>query len=157
MWNRKQLLRDSYTERTKPTRWSSSPIRLRAQYKHVYLTTQQDLRESLRLIRYEDYIIAKGSKGHTALDDPSKGDYELGCTRYFANPASDLLKYVYFFSAVKMHLMMLEHSEYYTDDLTYKLIINKKDGPLMNLYPDVGNAGCVKIYVYNLEAYNFAD
>ena len=157
MWNRKQLLRDDYTERTKPTLWSSSPIRLRAQYMHVYLSTQRELRESLRLIRFEKDIIAKDSKGSTALNDPSQGDYEIARTRCFANPASDLLKYVYFFSAVKTHIMMLEHSEYYTNNLTYKLIITEKDGPLMNLYQDVGNAGCVKIYVYNLGAYNLAD
>jgi len=39
MWHRRQLLSNSCAERNKPARWSRSPIRLRTQYEHVYLTT----------------------------------------------------------------------------------------------------------------------
>lgn len=39
MWSRRQLLSESCLERNKPTCWSRSPIKLRAQYEHVFLTT----------------------------------------------------------------------------------------------------------------------
>ena len=43
MWNRRQLLRDSCVERDRPVRWSRSPIKLRATYERVYLTTPEGL------------------------------------------------------------------------------------------------------------------
>ena len=39
MWSQRWLLSDICLERNKPTCWSRSPIKLRAQYEHVYLTT----------------------------------------------------------------------------------------------------------------------
>ena len=47
MWHRKQLLKEHCAERNRPTRWSRSPIRLRAQYQHVYLTTRSQIGQSL--------------------------------------------------------------------------------------------------------------
>ncbi len=38
MWNRRTLLKDRYAETDKPQRYSQSPIKLRTQYEHVYLT-----------------------------------------------------------------------------------------------------------------------
>ena len=38
MWNRRQLLQESCLERDRPTRWSRSPIKQRANYEHVDLT-----------------------------------------------------------------------------------------------------------------------
>lgn len=42
MWSRRRLLSDICLERNKPTCWSRSPIKLRAQYEHVYLTTPKE-------------------------------------------------------------------------------------------------------------------
>ena len=101
MWSRRQLLRESCVERDRPTHWSRSPIRLKAQYEHVYLTTQEDLALSLRRILVENayiqYLLNKsGGQGI--------GDIETHPRRLFVNPASDLLKYVRYFAAVKDHM-----------------------------------------------------
>ena len=54
MWNRKTLLKDHYSETEKPVRYSKAPIRLRAQYEHVYLTTPALLSKSLGRIYKEE-------------------------------------------------------------------------------------------------------
>ena len=54
MWSRRQLLSDSYAERKHPVRWSSAPIKLKAQYQHVYLMTPDDIQESLSQIKIEE-------------------------------------------------------------------------------------------------------
>lgn len=57
MWNRRQLLRRSCLERNKPTRWSCSPIKLRANYEHVYLTTPGHLAVSIERLLDEETSI----------------------------------------------------------------------------------------------------
>lgn len=148
MWARRQLLSASCTERNKPTRWSRSPIKLKAQYEHVYLATPKDFRESLWLILREKRQIASQSKDSTSLYDRSYGDYERCPVRFFANPASDLLKFVYFFSAVKDHVALTQRESYYRSELRYALCIRKKDSFLLDMYPDVKNAEGVKIFEY---------
>ena len=54
MWNRRQLLRESCVERDRPVRWSRSPIKLKAQYGRVYLTTPATLTLSLERILGEE-------------------------------------------------------------------------------------------------------
>lgn len=101
MWSRKQLLKNNCLERDRPTRWSHSPIKLKAQYERVYLTTPELLAESLEIIWAEDeYIEALCGEG-TRTKGSQQGDIEIWPRRLFVNPATDLLKYVYFFSAVK--------------------------------------------------------
>ena len=140
MWARRQLLSTSYAERSRPVRWSHSPIRLRAQYEHVYLTTYTDLRKSISWIIREERQIAGQSVGARRLNDPAQGDYEVWPRRYFANPASDLLKFVYFFSAVKSG-----------DGLEYTLCTQKKDREIAHMYPDVNDSERVKLLVYKDE------
>ena len=101
MWYRKTLLDDKYSQNDKPVRYSRSPIRLRAQYEHVYLTTPALLSESLDRIYDEEYYIENGVEGGIRLDDHKGGDIEVYPKRYYLNPAFDILKLVYFFSAVK--------------------------------------------------------
>lgn len=50
MWHRRKLLKENCLERNKPMRWSHAPIRLKAQYEHVYLTTPESLLISLQRI-----------------------------------------------------------------------------------------------------------
>ena len=96
MWARKMLLKDKYAETDKPVRYSKSPIKLRTQYGHVYLTTPNTLSKSLDRIYDEDYYIEKGVKGAVRLGEPKLGDVELYPNRYYLNPAFDILKLVYF-------------------------------------------------------------
>ena len=87
-------------ERNRPARWSRSPIKLRAQYEHVYLTTAERLTEDLSEIWAEDAYINDLLDGGTRSNEPRLGDIERWPKRLFVNPATDLLKYVYFFAAV---------------------------------------------------------
>ena len=148
MWARRQLLSTSYTERSKPTRWSRSPIKLRAQYEHVYLATPEDFRESLWLIRHEKKQLAIQSKGCMPCIDRAYGDYEKWPIRFFANPASDLLKLVYFFSAAKSELTLRKCDPSYHSDLQYAICLRKKDKPLLKVYPDVCEMKGIKTYEY---------
>ena len=54
MWNRRQLLREGCAERNRPVKWSRSPIKLKAQYEHAYLTTPETLPVSLQRILGEE-------------------------------------------------------------------------------------------------------
>lgn len=148
MWARRQLLSESRAERNRPTRWSRSPIKLKAQYEHVYLATPKDFRESLWLILREKQQIASQSKDSTSLYDRAYGDYERWPVRFFANPASDLLKFVYFFSAVKDQLALAQSEPKYHSELRLAICIRKKDSFLMDMYPGVKDAEGVKIFEY---------
>ncbi len=148
MWYRKRLLKNDRIERDRPTRWSRSPIRLKADYKHVYLTTPKTLEQSIMRI-YGD--ISPGVP--FALDarrekEPSQGDYVNWPYRYFCNPACDLLKFVYFFSAAK-NLMELRESELgWNVDLRYAICVRREDLPILEMYPDVMTMEGLKIYEY---------
>ena len=63
MWSRKSLLKEQYSETNKPVRYSRSPIKLRAQYEHVYLMTPTLLATSLKRIYDEEETI------ETTIDD----------------------------------------------------------------------------------------
>ena len=58
--------------------------------------------------------------------------------RYYISPAFDLLKLVYFFSAVKTHIE-LDNSPIPTPvpKITYAIIMQKKDLPIIKMYDDV--------------------
>ena len=53
MWNHRQLLSDTCFERNCPVQWSRSPIKIKAQYVHMYLVTPKGMKECLRLIGSE--------------------------------------------------------------------------------------------------------
>ena len=92
MWHRRQMLSPHFTERDKPVRWSRSPIKLKAQYEHVYLATVETLPTCLLRITSEKPTIEKQRGDAPTLRDPAQGDYEIWPHYYFANPATDLLK-----------------------------------------------------------------
>jgi len=91
MWGRKTLLKAHYSQNDKPVRHSRSPIKLRAQYEHVYLTTPMLLAESLdRIYNEEEDIentIEEGNRSYL----PKEGNWENWSERYFLNPAFDIL------------------------------------------------------------------
>ena len=152
MWHRRQLIRNgNYSERNRPVRWSHSPIRLRAQYGHVYLTTPAELRESIRNIGQEDEYIYEQCGDSTPLQDPAQGDYKRWPYRYFLNSATDLLKYVYYFSAAMALLTMRDNPEFPPSELNYAIVTRKRDFSILRMYPDVLDLEGAKFYVYRSE------
>ncbi|MCM1149707.1 MAG: hypothetical protein NC319_06445 [Butyricicoccus sp.] len=151
MWNRRQLLSESCLERNRPTCWSRSPIKLRAQYEHVYLTTPQDFRPDLHRILLAEKQICRQRGAASELHDPAQGDYEQWPYRFFANPATDLLKYVYFFSAVQSLLELVQAGLPTPPQLRYAICFRPQDRPILQMYPDIFNRKEVKFYKYRLE------
>lgn len=152
MWGRKQLLKSRYAETNKPVRWSRSPIKLRAQYEHVYLMTYGDFGESVSYLRGEEDLINAWPEDVVDLNDHTQGDCETDEEeegprfRYFLNPATDLLKYVYFFVAVRnlMHLMEID----VPTDLHYALCCRERDQPIAKMYQDIVEWERVERYTY---------
>lgn len=102
MWSRKQLLKDHCAERNRPTRWSRSPIKLRVQYEHVYLTMRGRIAKSfLYIMKEENRIKGMREEAGRWVSAPDGADIELWPRRLYFNTATDLLKYVRFFAAVK--------------------------------------------------------
>lgn len=139
MWNRRQLLQESYDERDKPTRWSQSPIKLKAQYRHVYLTTPERLCTSLYRIAEEKTIISDICRKCNATPNHRReeGDFEAAGERTFVNPATDLLKYVYFFSRVKSSVSLANTYTGYHSFVTYGLCLLEEDLPIATMYPQL--------------------
>lgn len=151
MWNRKSLLDNHYTERNKPVRFSRSPIKLRTQYGHVYLTTPARLGKDLKAIYQEEYLITHTVEQGTRLKDPKLGDIEKWPERYFINPAYDLLKLVYFFSAVKTDNELALKSDIGTPGIQYTMILRKGDLSIIKMYQDVLWSERVDICHYEID------
>lgn len=150
MWNRRQLLQESCLERNKPTRWSRSPIKLRANYEHVYLTTPEHLTVSLnRILDEERYIQALCDENSgTRQGSQGIGDIAVGSRRLFVNPSSDLLKYVRYFSAVKDYLVPEEDARFPRSKIEIELYIHKIDHPIAGMYPELYGLEGLKVYAY---------
>ena len=139
-------LKDRYAETDKPVRYSRSPIKLRAQYEHVYLTTPVLLETSLGRIYGEEYHIEHAVKGGLRSRDPSQGDVEVYPHRYYLNPAFDLLKLVYFFAAVKGDI---EYEDNPDDPVIRRILaVHQEDLDVAGMYPDVKAWKGTKIRVY---------
>lgn len=149
MWQRRQLLRDRRpSQRERPVRWSRAPIRLRKLYGQVYLTTPARFRQDLnRILSLPGEIQARCGDG-ILLHDPAQGDYERDYYRGFVCYAADLLKYVYFFSAVRALMRLLDAPNTPSPSLRYEIYIHSEDEKLLALYPDCLNLEGLSIYVY---------
>ena len=146
MWVRKTLLKDRYVETDKPLRYSRSPIKLRTQYEHVYLTTPAMLETSLERIYGEEYHIEHAVKGGYRIKDPAQGDIEVHPKRYYLNPAFDILKLVHFFSTVKSDIDSANIP--YNKFINRILVVHREDLEVAEMYPDVKKWKEVKILVY---------
>ena len=151
MWNRKSLLDNHYSERNKPVRFSRSPIKLRTQYEHVYLTTPARLGNDLKEIYQEEQAITHTVKQGTRLRDPKLGDIEKWPERFFINPAYDLLKLVYFFSAVKTANELALKSDIGAPGIHYTIIMRKGDLPIIKMYQDVLFSKRLDICYYGID------
>lgn len=149
MWGRKTLLKEHYSQTDKPVRYSRSPIKLRAQYEHVYLTTPALLAESLERIYDERETIENTIEEGTRSYRPKEGNWENWPERYFLNPAFDILMMVYFFSAVKGLKALLEDDPAdHIKQLRYILCVHPEDLEVARMYPDVTEMKEVAMYVY---------
>lgn len=157
MWSRRRLLSDVCLERNKPTCWSRSPIKLRAQYEHVYLTTPKWFGTDIKAILTSEEEVQNRSKDGTELHDPAQGDYERWPYRFFVNPATDLLKYVYFFSTGKELIKLLESDMPLPTQVRYAICYRKRDRPILRMYPDVIELEGTQFYEYLPEESNSAD
>ena len=157
MWSRRQLLSDICLERNKPTCWSHSPIKLRAQYEHVYLTTPKWFRTDIQAILTAENEVCTQSKNGTRLHDPAQGDYEKWPYRFFVNPATDLLKYVYFFSAVKGLIKLLKSDMPAPPQVRYAICYRKLDRPILRMYPDIFELEGLQFYEYQSEENDSTD
>lgn len=152
MWQRRQLLRDRRpSQRERPVRWSRAPIRLRKLYGRVYLTTPTQFRRDLNHILYLPHEIEARRGEGVLLHDPAQGDYERDSYRGFVCYATDLLKYVYFFSAVRALMRILDDPNIPSPSLRYEIYIQERDEELLALYPDCLDLEGLNIYVYQLE------
>ena len=151
MWSRRQLLSDICLERNKPTCWSRSPIKLRAQYEHVYFTTPRWFQIDIQAILGSESEVCDRSKNETRSHDPAQGDYEKWPYRFFVNPATDLLKYVYFFSAVKELKKLLESDVPAPPEVRYAICYRKRDRPILRMYPDVVELEGIQFFEYLTE------
>lgn len=150
MWHRKQLLKETCLERNRPVRWSKSPIKLKAQYEHVYLTTPENLLVSLRrILNEEKYIqVLCENNGGTLSGSQGIGDVEIHPRRLFVNPACDLLKFVRFFAAVNTYLMPKKEEAYYQSQITLELYVYPEDEPIAWMYPEMQKWEGLSVYVY---------
>lgn len=149
MWSRKQLLKDRYAETDKPIRCSRSPIKLRKQYRRVYLTTPEQLQISLKRIYTEEEDITNSVSDSEPLNDCEVGDRVVWPVRYFINPAYDILKFVYFFSTVKSLISLLESNDIGARiEVQYAMILYKEDTKILRMYPDVVMSERVTFYLY---------
>ena len=150
MWNRRTLLEEHYTERNRPVNFSRSPIKLRTQYERVYLIERSNIKGGLNWIYRDEEIINNTADG-SRINDPKLGDIEDWPVRYFINPAYDLLKLVYFFSAVKMYHALEKNFSFPSPDVRYAIIMQQDDLSIINMYPDVKNSERVNVYVFKFE------
>ena len=148
MWQRRQLWKSKRSERNKPTRWSQSPIKLKPEYEHVYLTTPQEIRRTVISVLREDKIInGLCGKAGTRLGKQNAADIEIWPRRLFVNPASDLLKYVCFFATVNDSLRLANSADWYGEQIRYELYAPSKDKKIIEMYQDVNAAKEVSLFL----------
>ena len=143
MWQRKQLLGNVVNQRDKPVKYVKSPIRLAAQYEHVYLTTPDRLKTSIIKIAEEERYITKVQNENPKCSYKSEGDYEDWPYRHFINITSDLLKYVYYFAAARL---LMQSREAGRVELNYAIALPEHDFPILNMYPDIIDMEGMKFY-----------
>lgn len=156
MWRRRQLIRNAHEDRReKPVSYSHAPIRITPQYGHVYLTTPALLDRDTSLIAQEADIIKKYKKNAVKCFEVCTGDYEVAATeeedacRFYINPATDLLKYIYFFSTLKDYKGILENPEIpYVYPMQYAMVLPKRDIEIAKMYPYIAEMEAAAFYEY---------
>ena len=99
----------------------------------------------------EDAYINDLLDGGTRSNEPRLGDIERWPKRLFVNPATDLLKYVYFFAAVMECASPEDLQNRYAPRLQYELYIQPQDEEILKMYPEVFQMEEVEIYLYQSE------
>lgn len=79
---------------------------------------------------------------------PDGADIELWPRRLYFNTATDLLKYVRFFAAVKDDIRLRQENEHYNGEIQCELYTRVEDDAIAHIYPDVNEAEGVVFHVY---------
>ena len=82
------------------------------------------------------------------MEAGNAADIEIWPRRLTINPATDLLKYVRFFAAVKDHLRLREQCGDDAAPIRYELHISARDTAIARMYTDVNEAEEVRFYFY---------
>ena len=150
MWRRKHLVSNkSVSRRDKPVRYVRTPIRLASQYERVYLTTWGTIENIITAISAEAEIIPRLQGKHPDCQTPDQGDFEAWPYRTFVNIATDLLKHVYFFAALKSSTLL--RNQGHSFELRHSIVLPKRDFPILNLYPELLKTEGLKIYEYHTD------
>ncbi len=107
--------------------------------------------ESLSTIWAEnEYIDALCGDG-ARLKEAGSGDIEIWPRRLFVNPAADLLKFVYFFAAVKEQMALMENHDLCVKPIHYEIYILPMDQAILRMYPEIILSEEVTVYGYQSE------
>lgn len=102
-----------------------------------------------RILDEETYIQALCDENNgIRLGSQGIGDVEAHHRRIFVNPASDLMKYVRYFSAVKDYLLQEEDERFPQPEIEIELYIHKIDRPIAGMYPELYGLEGLRVYVY---------
>lgn len=116
---------------------------------HVYLTTRSGIGKSfVNIIREKNQIKGLRETEERLVSVPDGADIELWPRRPYFNTATDLLKYVRFFAAVKDDARAREEIEHYSGDIRYELYFQAEDDAIAHMYPDVNEAEGAVFHVY---------
>lgn len=137
MWRRKQLIHtQSGYEREKPVQYVRAPVRLSWYFEHAYFCEHKDLALRLEQIRHAETITTHLRQENPSCYAPKDGDFERWPERVFVNYACDLLKFVYFFSAMQS-LRHARETLSVPTELQYTIVCHKTDYPILRMYPDL--------------------
>ena len=87
MWSRKQLLSMHCSERSRPVRWSHAPIKLKAEFEHVYLTTPHRIQKDIwSILREEGMIRSLSGEEGLQLGAQNTADIEFVASAAVCQP-----------------------------------------------------------------------
>lgn len=102
LWERDTLLKRSYCQNTRPVRYSTSPVRVRADYKHAFLAEEHEIPDVLRMAERDETSFERfaqtvdggiGGLGHRFAVESNK--------HHYLSISNDLLHLACFYSDVK--------------------------------------------------------
>ena len=107
----------------------------------TYLTTRSRIGKSfLNIVREKNQIKGLCETEGRLVSVPDGADIELWPRRLYFNGATDLLKYIQFFAAVKDDIRAREEIERYNGDIRYELYTRTEDDAIARMYADVNGA-----------------
>ena len=121
LWGRKTLLKRGYDSNSKPVKYAKMPIRLRAEYRHVYLAEQSEIMDVLRLAEMDEIAF---ERFRDRLDGETAGNSDCECVHvadedpyfggdhHYLSLSRDLLYLTYFYNDVKYQRERLDDGSF---------------------------------------------